>query len=73
MYTSVCLQLYVATSSSPLGPFVDPQLIQTQAIDPMFFEDDDGSLYLYYAKVRLGEERRTEGWSEATAAHCPPL
>lgn len=53
MYFSICLQLYVASSSSPLGPFTSPVLLQTLAIDPMLFQDDDGSIYLYYAKIDL--------------------
>ena len=53
MYFSICLQLYVASADSPLGPFTSPVLLQTLAIDPMLFQDDDGSIYLYYAKIDL--------------------
>lgn len=44
----------IATSSSPLGPFVQNNkrwITEDLAIDGHFFKDDDGSVYLYYAKL----------------------
>ena len=54
MYFSKCLNLYVASSSSPTGPFGDEKFLQYLAIDPMLFHDDDtGKDYLYYADINL--------------------
>ncbi|GMI14749.1 hypothetical protein TrVE_jg7318 [Triparma verrucosa] len=53
MYYSTCLNLYVASSASPLGPFENPVFLKYLAIDPMLFEDDDGQLILYYADIDL--------------------
>jgi beta-xylosidase len=55
-------EIGVATSASPLGPFVDalggPLLrkgtgIDSNTIDPYPFIDDDGQAYLYYGNGRL--------------------
>ncbi|HGY56828.1 MAG TPA: T9SS type A sorting domain-containing protein [Caldithrix abyssi] len=47
------LQIALAKSSSPLGPFINdaaPLLgDELEAIDGHFFFDDDGSIYLYYS------------------------
>lgn len=46
--------LGIAISKSPLGPFVQQDkkwLIEDKAIDGHFFLDDDGKMYLYYAKL----------------------
>ncbi len=54
MYYSVCLNLYVASSSSPLGPFKDERLLKRLAIDPMLYQDDiTGYSYLYYSDINL--------------------
>ncbi len=44
----------VAVADGPLGPFQDPQTLDTDAIDAHLFRDDDGSLYLYYVKMQGG-------------------
>jgi hypothetical protein len=46
------MQIRVATSEHPAGPFIDSGSRLTQeefAIDPHVFKDDDGSNYLFYA------------------------
>jgi beta-xylosidase len=56
LYFSAAQQIGVATSASPTGPFKDAlghPLITTkqygsQSIDPFFFQDDDGTRYLYF-------------------------
>ncbi|GMH74470.1 hypothetical protein TL16_g11603 [Triparma laevis f. inornata] len=53
MYYSTCLNLYVASSSSPIGPFENPVFLKYLAIDPMLFEDDNGDLVLYYADINI--------------------
>lgn len=51
MYYTVEEHLAIATSSSPLGPFIQeekkPVHIQKE-IDPHLFVDDDGRAYMYY-------------------------
>lgn len=63
MYFCAKGSIGVATSKSPLGPFVDalgkPLIakgtgIQTNTIDPYPFIDDDGQAYLYYGNGKLG-------------------
>ena len=49
----------VAVSSSPLGPFCQEQkrwLLEDAAIDGHFFKDDDGKVYMYYARLGDGRE-----------------
>ena len=44
----------VAVSDGALGPFEDPQTLDTNAIDAHLFRDDDGALYLYYVRMDGG-------------------
>jgi xylan 1,4-beta-xylosidase len=44
----------VAVADGPLGPFQNPQTLDTGAIDAHLFRDDDGALYLYYVKMHDG-------------------
>jgi beta-xylosidase len=61
-YFSANVQIGVARSSSPTGPFVDAlghPLIATgefggQSIDPYVFTDDDGRSYLYFGSSSAG-------------------
>jgi GH43 family beta-xylosidase len=54
MYYSACLNLYVASSASPTGPFADPVFLQYLAIDPFVQRDAaTGRLMLYYADINL--------------------
>lgn len=61
-YFSANLQIGVATSDSPTGPFKDAlgkPLITTgefggQSIDPYAFIDDDGRAYLYFGSTSAG-------------------
>ena len=49
--------LAIATSYSPLGPFVQSEkkwLSEEKAIDGHFFVDDDGTVYLYYVRFDNG-------------------
>ena len=49
--------LAIATSDSPLGPFVQEEkkwLSEKCAIDGHFFVDDDGTVYLYYVRFDNG-------------------
>ncbi len=56
LYFCAAQQIGVATSASPIGPFKDAlghPLVSTnqygpQSIDPYFFQDDDGTRYLYF-------------------------
>lgn len=51
--------LAVAESTSPLGPFVQcekKRLSEEKAIDGHFFTDDDGTVWLYYVRLRHGNE-----------------
>jgi xylan 1,4-beta-xylosidase len=47
-------QIGVAVADSPLGPFVDKVVLATHSIDAHLFQDDDGSLYLYYVNLSGG-------------------
>jgi xylan 1,4-beta-xylosidase len=47
-------QIGVAVAESPLGPFADKGPLATQSIDADLFQDDDGSLYLYYVELAGG-------------------
>jgi xylan 1,4-beta-xylosidase len=47
-------QIGVAVADSPLGPFVDKVVLATHSIDAHLFEDDNGSLYLYYVDLSGG-------------------
>ena len=47
-------QIGVAVAESPLGPFADKGPLATQSIDADLFQDDDGSLYLYYVELAHG-------------------
>lgn len=44
----------VAVADHPLGEFRDHGTLATSAIDAHLFQDDDGSLYLYYVKLDGG-------------------
>jgi len=67
LYYSVCLNVGVAVSDSPLGPFEDKGVLANWAIDAFAMQDVDSKTgethwYLYYAGVNLlrffnGEER----------------
>ena len=49
--------LAIATSKSPLGPFVQDKkgwISNKKAIDGHFFKDDDGKVYLYYVRFDEG-------------------
>lgn len=47
-------QIGVAVSDSPLGPFRDRGALVQSAIDADPFQDEDGSLYLYYVDLAGG-------------------
>ncbi len=47
-------QIGVAVAKSPLGPFKDKVVLATHSIDAHLFQDDDGSLYLYYVNLSGG-------------------
>jgi xylan 1,4-beta-xylosidase len=47
-------QIGVAVAESPLGPFADKGALARNAIDADPFQDEDGSLYLYYVDLRKG-------------------
>jgi beta-xylosidase len=47
-------QIGVAVADGPLGPFRDKGVLATNAIDAHLFQDDDRSLYLYYADLTGG-------------------
>ncbi len=47
-------QIGVAISDSPLGPFKDQRVLATASIDAHLFQDDDGSLCLYYVELAGG-------------------
>ena len=68
-YYSADVNIGVAVSNKPGGPFKDPlgkplvrkAMLRGQMIDPMVFTDDDGSSYLYWGQgncniVRLGTD-----------------
>ncbi|AFL85801.1 beta-xylosidase [Belliella baltica DSM 15883] len=48
----------IATSSSPLGPFVQENKVAIEApvkqIDPFVFFDDDGKVYMYFVRLTDG-------------------
>jgi len=50
----------VATSSSPVGPFIpQPEAIKESfSIDPAVFKDDDGSYYMYFGGIWGGQLQR---------------
>ena len=50
----------VATSSSPIGPFIaQPEPIKDSfSIDPAVFKDDDGSYYMYFGGLWGGQLQR---------------
>ncbi|NDV78136.1 1,4-beta-xylanase [Dysgonomonas sp. 511] len=57
MYYSVEERIAVATSDSPLGPFVQEAkapLLSEGSIDASLFIDDDGQAYLFYNKFNWG-------------------
>ncbi|KAF1297543.1 xylosidase [Enterococcus sp. JM4C] len=41
----------VATSKSPVGPFINPVQLPCGGIDPAVFIDDDGSAYYYWGQL----------------------
>jgi xylan 1,4-beta-xylosidase len=47
-------QIGVAVADNPLGPFTDKGALAQHAIDADLFQDDDGSLYLYYVDLNGG-------------------
>lgn len=47
-------QIGVAVADSPLGPFTDKAPLASHSIDAHLFQDDDGSLYLYYVNLAGG-------------------
>ena len=47
-------QIGVAVADSPLGPFTDKGALVPDSIDADLFQDDDGSLYLYYVELAGG-------------------
>jgi len=51
LYYTVCLSVGVAVADSPMGPFVDQGTLVDLAIDAFAMRDDDGQLFLYYAKL----------------------
>lgn len=57
LYYSVEEHLCVATSDSPLGPFVQQQhrpMLDEKAIDSSLFIDDDGTPYLFFVRFTNG-------------------
>jgi GH43 family beta-xylosidase len=51
LYYTVCMTVGVAVSDSPMGPFQKVRDLVHLAIDAYTMRDDDGQLYLYYAKM----------------------
>lgn len=47
-------QIGVAVADGPLGPFTDQGRLAAPAIDAHLFQDDDGTLYLYYVDLAGG-------------------
>lgn len=47
-------QIGVAVADSPLGPFIDKNVLAADSIDAHLFQDDDGRLYLYYVEIAAG-------------------
>lgn len=68
MYYSANEHICVATSDSPLGPFVQepktPMLANEKAIDNSLFIDNDGTAYLYFVRFNNG----SAVWSAKLAA-----
>lgn len=60
MYYVVNERLAVATSSSPLGPFVQdvkqPMHLNTPEIDAHIYTDDNGKKYIYFVRFNQGNE-----------------
>ena len=58
MFYTANEQIAVATASSPLGPFSQPnkQMIQApcKTIDPYVLFDNDGKVYLYHVRLQNG-------------------
>ena len=58
MYYSADEHICVATSDSPLGPFVQeekkPQIVDEKCIDNSLFIDDDGTPYLFFDRFNDG-------------------
>lgn len=69
----------VATSDSPVGPFVPkPQPVEKSfSIDPAVFKDDDGRYYMYFGGIWGGQLQRWRSGSfnaaeaESPVAHLP--
>lgn len=68
----------VATSSSPVGPFIpQPNAIKGSfSIDPAVFKDDDGSFYMYFGGIWGGQLQRWrtgtfEAEGEGPFVHLP--
>ena len=49
LYYTSNMRIGVAVADSPLGPFVNREILIEDAIDANLFRDDDGKLYLYYS------------------------
>src|SRR5437867_532657 len=47
-------QIGVAVADRPVGPFKDRSVLAAEAIDAHLFEDDNGTLYLYYVDLAGG-------------------
>lgn len=63
----------VAVADHPLGPFVDRHNLVTGAIDAHVFQDDDGSLYLYYAQVAGGFRIRVQRMQDPVTLQGEPI
>lgn len=61
----------VATSSSPIGPFIaQPNAIKGSfSIDPAVFKDDDGTYYMYFGGIWGGQLQR---WRTGVFNHEQP-
>lgn len=55
LYYSNDMNIGVATSKSPTGPFVDQGILIENAIDAHMFKDN-GEYYLYYSSVEISNE-----------------
>ena len=64
----------VATSSSPVGPFVpQPEAIKESfSIDPAVFKDNDGSYYMYFGGIWGGQLQRWRNGSFNAAEETSP-
>jgi len=47
-------QIGVAVADNPLGPFTDQGVLAPESSDADLFQDDDGTLYLYYVELAGG-------------------